>query len=163
MYQDLISNFKKNIGNRIIPLGVGLGLPYLYEKSNNLLILIPLLEKLKDRDHESIFLRKPVGEIRFELRSKSLIQFQLYSYNDPLNMIGWDEEFAVYPPAIVNIQNWNKKKYFDERNKLFSLLDDVYDCWSKAIIYSDKMRLYKLKFDELLEEGLGRYYSLIEL
>jgi hypothetical protein len=163
MIKEMIANFKKTTGRHLIPIGVGFALPLLYEKSGKLFLIIPLIEKLKTNPDGSVSLKKPVGELRFELSSQKMILFKIYFYDDPLQGYDWKTEFAKFPPGIAIRQTWSREKYNIERDTYYSLIDTVYENWKEKKYYSDKTAILKSKFNELTEDGMEKFYNSIVL
>lgn len=90
-----------------------------------------------------------------------MILFKLYYFNDPIQGYDWKTEYAKFPPLIAIMQSWSHKKYYEERDNYYTIIDEIYSNWKNKKYNADKITLLKLKFDELVEDGMEKYYTSV--
>lgn len=163
MLKELLGNIKKEIGKYYIPLGTGMGLPYLYENKTGLFVLIPLIQKNKINNDGIISIRKPIGEIRLDLFSGKMVLFRLYYPDDPFKNYKINEDFAYFPPLIAQTNKWDRNKYNEEREKYLSLIDEICEYKKANKYFDDRVNLVQMKFDELSEDGMDKFYKTISI
>ena len=164
MLRKLIDELKKSeAGRQLIPLKTGFGLPAVYLAGKRLLVVLPLLQRTgKPGPTGQVELKKPVGEVRFDLAATRLTKFQLYLTDDPLPEISWDAPFAQFPPPAVIEKRWTREDYYRERNVLFQSVDSLTRRWVEKGRFDERdLRAYKRQFHVLLELGMLPYYEAI--
>jgi len=161
----ILENFRRSsLGRALLPMGTGLGLPLPYVLGRRPYMIIPLLErgnvdqaKIENR----VPVKKPVGELRFDLLSGRLVKFQLYTCDDPLPSAIDIETYAWFPPRAVLSEGWTRDKYQQEIEKLYAQMGDAANSLLSGDTYSASVKKFLEQFKRLLPSGLERYYPQI--
>lgn len=165
LHQSIEKLRKSETGRLLIPLGVGIGLPVPYISLERFYVIIPLLEKMRSQIiqvDDKIPVRKPVGEIRFDVANGQLVKFQLYRCDDPIPEIPWDKPYSWFPPSIVIDKKWSRLQYQSKCSELFRRIDDLFQVWNESKqINNELINQYQVILGLLIDPNMYSYYQRV--
>lgn len=163
--QAILDNFRRSsLGRSLLPLGTTTGLPFPYVRKERPYILLPLIEKAESdvaKDEKRLPIKKPVGEVRFDLWNGRLVKYQLYLCDDPLHQEPDNSVYAWFPPGPAIQEGWTKSKYEEQLALLYELLPEAVLVLLHDGSSSGGINRFLTQFYRLLPSGLEKFYKAI--
>jgi len=161
----ILDSFRRStLGRLLLPLGTTTGLPFPYVSKKRPFILLPLIEKAETKmavDEKRLPIKKPVGELRFDLWNGKLIKFQIYLCDDPLQQVPDNDIYAWFPPTAVIQEGWTKSKYEEQLALLYELLQEASIMLLRNDPCSEEVNRFLTQFYRLLPSGLHKFYEAV--
>lgn len=161
----IVDGFRRSsLGRALLPMGTAIGLPLPYISNARAYMIVPLIERstVNSSDDElRLPVKKPVGELRFDLLNGRLVKYHLYACDDPMPEVTDSVVYAWFPPRAVISAKWTQDQYQMQLDKLYSLLNKAVPALLKRDLNSEDIRHFLEQFRRLLPSGLERFYPRV--
>ena len=161
----IVDGFRSSsLGRALLPMGTAMGLPLPYISNERPYMMLPILERGttdSTKDETRLPIKKPVGEVRFDLLSGRLVKFQIYTCDDPLPEVSDSAIYAWFPPRAVLTEKWTQDEYQQQMDLLYGQLNEATSALLTNESNSKALKQFLGQFKRLLPSGLERYYPRV--